>query len=78
MIVADLTESGTYRWSSLLTMPLTIDQAAASSGRPIENRDIETLTVGRTTSGELASGDQLLVASGSYTTFPKILRRQTT
>jgi len=72
LIVADLRESGTYRVAVTSydagetgEYQLTIDQTAASSGRPLENRDIETLTVGRTTSGELASGDQTL-ESGEY------------
>jgi len=72
MIVADLTESGTYRVvvtsydaGETGDYRLTIDQAAASGGRPLENRDIETLTVGGTTSGELAAGDQTL-DSGEY------------
>jgi len=67
MIATDLTESGTYRVAVTSydagetgDYQLTIDQAAASSGRPPENRDLETLTAGRTASGELAVGDQTL------------------
>ena len=72
LLVTDITESGTYRVgvTSYETgesgaYRLTIDQVDASAGRPQQNRDVETLTVGRTTVGELESGDQAL-GTGEY------------
>ncbi len=72
LIVTDITESGTYRVGVTSYEPgetgsyqLTIDQVDASGGQPQQNRDVETLTVGRTTAGELEPGDQTL-GTGEY------------
>ena len=72
LLVTDITESGTYRvgvtsyeTGETGAYRLTIDQVDASAGRPQQNRDVETLTVGRTTVGELESGDQAL-GTGEY------------
>ena len=72
LIVTNLTESGTYRVGVTSyeagetgAYQLTIDQSDAPAGRPRQNRDVETLTVGVTTDGELELGDQTLDA-GEY------------
>ena len=72
LLVTDITESGTYRvgvtsyeTGETGAYRLTIDQVDTSAGRPQQNRDVETLTVGRTTVGELESGDQAL-GTGEY------------
>ncbi len=72
LLVTDITESGNYRIGVTSYEPgesgayrLTIDQVDASGGRPRQNRDVETLTVGRTTAGELESGDRTL-DTGEY------------
>jgi hypothetical protein len=72
LLVSDITESGTYRIGVTSYEPgesgayrLTIDQVDASGGQPRQNRDVETLTVGRATTGELESGD-LTLDTGEY------------
>ncbi len=72
LLVTDITESGTYRIGVTSYEPgesgayrLTIDQVDASGGQPRQNRDVETLTVGRATTGELESGD-LTLDTGEY------------
>ncbi len=72
LIVMNLTESGTYRVGVTSyeagetgAYRLMIDQVNAPAGRPRQNRDVETLTVGRTTDGELEFGDQTL-DTGEY------------
>ncbi len=72
LIVTNLTESGTYRVGVTSYEPgetgayrVMIDQTNAPAGRPRQNRDVETLTVGRATDGELEFGDQTL-GTGEY------------
>lgn len=74
-IVTDITESGTYRVAVTSyeagesgAYRLTIDQVDVSRGRAGQNRDVETLTIGRTTVGELEFGDRTL-ATGEYQDF---------
>ena len=74
-IVTDITESGTYRVAVTSyeagesgAYRLTIDQIDVSRGRAGQNRDVETLTIGRTTVGELEFGDRTL-ATGEYQDF---------
>ncbi|MCZ6474910.1 MAG: PPC domain-containing protein, partial [Gammaproteobacteria bacterium] len=75
LIVSDITESGTYRVAvtsyeagEIGAYRLTIDQVDVSRGRAGQNRDVETLTIGRTTVGELEFGDRTL-ATGEYQDF---------
>jgi hypothetical protein len=72
LLVTNLTESGRYRVGVTSyeagetgAYRLTIDQVNAPAGRPQQNRDVETLTVGRTSDGELEFGDQTL-ETGEY------------
>jgi hypothetical protein len=67
MLVAELTETGTYRVAVTSyavgetgRYQLSIDRNDSSARRPRDSRDVQTLTLGEAASGELEAGDQLL------------------
>jgi hypothetical protein len=72
LIATTLTESGTYRvgvtsyeGGETGAYRLIIEQDDTDSGAQ-QNRDVETLTVGRATVGELEPSDQTLDSTGEY------------